>query len=150
MPPINKYKCNKCDFAFPEGWGGYAYRVDEKGERIPVGHPFEMRLFFKGFNYFIPGGRFKLKRKRGIDDTTGFNSHCVCLDCLRQFDLDIGDAEEAKFSWRYFYGATKRKDERKCPYCGSDNVKTVFELIGDKCPKCKEGIIEEMETGAVS
>jgi hypothetical protein len=33
--------------------------------------------------------------------------------------------------------------------CGSANVKTVFELIGQLCPRCKVGVIEEIETGAV-
>jgi hypothetical protein len=31
MPPINKYRCNSCDFSFPDGWGGYFYvEVDEE------------------------------------------------------------------------------------------------------------------------
>jgi predicted Zn-ribbon and HTH transcriptional regulator len=42
------------------------------------------------------------------------------------------------------------KDERRCPRCGSTNVKTVFELIGEKCPICKVGVIEEIETGIVA
>lgn len=25
MPPINQYKCDKCGFALPSGWGGYMY-----------------------------------------------------------------------------------------------------------------------------
>ena len=149
MPAINKYKCNKCKFTLPEGWGGYVYTEREKGKREIIPHPAEMDVFFKprGFSLF---GEFKLRqRKKGIEDTTGFNSNCVCFDCLKQFDLDIGDAEEAISSWRYFYKAIKRKDERKCPYCGSQNVKTVFELIGNICPECKNGIIKEIETDAV-
>ena len=43
-----------------------------------------------------------------------------------------------------------KKDERECPKCGSNNVKTAFELIGKPCPKCKEGTIEEIETGKIS
>lgn len=26
-----------------------------------------------------------------IKERTGFNSHCVCLDCLHQFDADLRD-----------------------------------------------------------
>jgi hypothetical protein len=29
-------------------------------------------------------------------------------------------------------------------------VKTAFEIIGEKCPKCKKGTIEEIETGIVT
>lgn len=25
MPPINEYRCDRCGFAMPEGWGGYKY-----------------------------------------------------------------------------------------------------------------------------
>jgi hypothetical protein len=111
-----------------------------------------------------------------IKERTGFNSHCVCLDCLHQFDADLRD--EIANPWRLFYDAPDKgtffrglkklfavnekciprevwkeisedweKDERKCPQCGSSNVKTVFELIGEPCPKCKEGTIEEIATG---
>jgi len=41
------------------------------------------------------------------------------------------------------------KDKRECPECKSPNVKTVCELVGEPCPKCHDGIIEEVETGAV-
>ncbi len=47
-------------------------------------------------------------------------------------------------------GTFTPKDERKCPKCGSRNVRTVFEMIGKPCPRCKEGIIEEIETGIIA
>ena len=156
MPPINKYKCNKCGFSLPIGWGGYVYIENDKGKRESIPHPLEMNIFFKRpsrisrIKLFFGIGISKenIQRIKEID-RAGFNSDCVCFDCLKQFELDIGDAEEARSSWRYFYGAVKRNDERKCPYCSSRNVKTVFELIGNICPKCKDGIIEEIETGHV-
>jgi agmatine/peptidylarginine deiminase len=44
MPPINKYKCNFCDFSFPDGWGGYFYvEVDEELIRNRI-HELEDRL----------------------------------------------------------------------------------------------------------
>ena len=42
------------------------------------------------------------------------------------------------------------KDERGCPRSGSTNVKTVFELIVKPCPRCKTGVIEEIETGIMA
>ncbi len=89
---------------------------------------------------------------------TGFNSYVICLDCLYQFEADLRD--ERVNEWRFWYGfpsfaeafrgKPQMKDERKCPKCGSLNVKTTFEMIGKKCPKCKEGIVEEIETGVMA
>jgi len=42
------------------------------------------------------------------------------------------------------------KDKRRCQSCLSVNVKSVKELLGSICPKCKEGIILEIDTGFVS
>lgn len=138
MPPINKYNCNKCGYSLHGGWGGYMYVTDDSGKRIVCPHPAE-----KSTVYSILGENAS---REVIEERTGFNSYCVCLNCLNQFELDIGDYEIAK-SWRYYYGAIRRRDERKCPHCKSSEVRTVFELIGEPCPKCKEGIIEEFETG---
>lgn len=146
MPSINKYKCNKCGFLLPGGWGGYVYIENDKGERIQIPHPCEMGVFFEPTKISIFGNIKVGKRRKGIEKITGFNSDCLCLDCLKRLELDIGGAEDAKESWRYFYGVVERKDERKCLYCNSTNVRTVFELIGEPCPKCKMGIIEEIET----
>lgn len=41
MPPINEYKCNKCGFSLPMGWGGYIYVQDDNGKRIVCPHPGE-------------------------------------------------------------------------------------------------------------
>ncbi len=120
------------------------YVEDDSGKRIVCPHPGEMRTVAKVLG--------ENANRELIEARTGFNSYCVCLDCLKQFELDIGDDEQSKSSWRYFYlyRATKRKDERRCPYCNSQNVKTVFELIGSPCPKCKKGVIEEIKTGIIS
>jgi ribosomal protein S27AE len=93
-----------------------------------------------------------------FNSRTGFNSYVICLDCLHQFEADFRD--EKVNEWRFSYerpsfkeafrGKITMKDERKCPKCGSRNVRTVFEMIGKKCPKCKEGTIEEIETGLMT
>jgi len=282
MPPINKYKCNFCDFSFPDGWGGYFYvEVDEElimnrihkledqlsalhqnlakikscavetervlskfmehveiefGKRIlpqfretiqqvrkdsPVRRLEEIeneiermwnswlrtiedvRASMYAFLEKIEGSlregervleqqiydlkkieiRLRSEGSRSIRvrcphpcesdyameilgrvspdeyiSRTGFNSYVVCLDCLHQFEADFRD--EKVNEWRLWYGRPsfkeafrgkpEMKDERKCPKCGSRNVKTVFEMIGEKCPKCKKGTIEEIETGTMA
>jgi hypothetical protein len=165
MPPVNRYECNRCDFAFPEGWGGHLYLIDDAGDRAIVGHPCEAS---------------RIERVLGpmpdpdvVRERTGYNSYCVCLDCVAQFELDLGD--EIVNPYREFYaqhglylgrrrrpagclwllrvrdrvpcGTTQGRDERKCPQCGSLRVRTCFEMIDHPCPKCKDGFVVELVTG---
>jgi hypothetical protein len=143
VPPINLYLCSKCGFQLSCGWGGYRYVTDEQGRRIICPHPDERRTIGAVLGTDCS--------PEVVKERTGFNSYCLCLDCMARFEADFRD--EVANPWRFYYGAQDpgtRRDERKCPRCGSANVKTVFELIGEPCPSCKEGIIEERETGLIS
>lgn len=63
-------------------------------------------------------------RKKITAERTGFNSQCVCLDCLHQFNLDLN------------------RDDRLCLACYSFRVASVDECVGNSCPQCREGKIE--------
>lgn len=91
MPPINKYKYNKCTFSFPDGWGGNFYVIDNNGDRKIVGHPLEDVILESvlGKNY----------SSETFQNRTGFNSYCVCVICQKQFILDLGDGEKGN-PWR--------------------------------------------------
>jgi len=118
--------------------------------RLPCPHPHETTYAEEVLGVHSSTEVFKLR--------TGFNSYVVCLDCLHLFEADLRD--EKVNEWRFLYerpslkealrGRPKMKDERKCPRCGSRNVKTVFEMIGERCPKCKTGVIKEIETGIMT
>jgi len=41
MPPIYRFECNNCEFAFPSGWGSCQYVIDDDGNRIICPHPSE-------------------------------------------------------------------------------------------------------------
>jgi hypothetical protein len=117
MPQINRYACDKCDFQLPTGWGGYTYATDSSGTRIVCPHP---------------GEPYEICRITGMSlgeamaaNRTGFNAHVVCLSCLTQFDLDL------------------KRDVRLCPNCSSNAVKSVQECVGQLCPNCKVGKVEE-------
>lgn len=117
MPVISRYSCNVCDFKFPSGWGGYTYAVNDLGQREACGHPSEFD---------------DIRRITGLDYTeaqdagrVGFAQHCICLECLKQFDLDL------------------LRDVRACPECSSLQVHKLDDQIGQTCPRCKTGIIEE-------
>jgi len=146
MPDINKYKCSKCKFKLPEGWGYDFYVENDKGERIHCGHPSERMHVHE-----VLGERASIPEV--VRERTGFNSHCICLDCLHQFRADLGGSK--KYYWspyeRYLENHLPRpkqaKDKRECPRCKSRNVKTELEMVGEPCPQCKEGVIEEIRIG---
>lgn len=117
MPPINRYACNECDFELPIGWGGYTYAVDDMGGRVVCPHPAEFQTVYE-----VTGLNFTEARKAG---RVGFAQNGVCLDCLKQFDWDPD------------------RDEAACPSCASSHVRSLRDLIGQRCPSCKVGVIEE-------
>lgn len=150
---INNYQCENCDFEMPRGWGGYMYvqaptcvdcdqpiYADDKEcdgcntpieaittggyERITCPHPQEHSTVVSVLG---PEPSDEL-----VDQRTGFNSYCVCLSCLSQFELDLG------------------RDDRKCPECMSIEVKSEHELVDELCPKCSEGTFVEISTGIIS
>ncbi|MHC1611591.1 MAG: hypothetical protein ACXQTW_08405 [Candidatus Methanospirareceae archaeon] len=178
MPKISNFKCNKCGFSLPSGWGGHMYVENEKGERIPCPHPTEWNIIMEVLKISTTDegddvlGRLnkhiKILREgfpKEIEDLIksriGFNFDCVCLDCLNKFEADVGNAEIIESlhkrcydlldgTFKRYYMPAKPKDDKRCSKCGSANIKTIFELVGQTCPKCKEGIIEEIDTGIIS
>ncbi len=177
MPPINIYKCSDCGKVLHEGWGGYQYVINDKGERICCPHPCEddkidevlgitseelnNQISFKNFyRIFNPSCWWSWIKKKASKEKmlwiklfgtrTGYNSDCICKNCLKQSELDIGNAEKSKKSWRRFYHASRKRDQRKCPNCGSNEIFTIMELVGKECPFCKKGKIIEEVTGAIS
>jgi hypothetical protein len=128
MPAISDYKCRKCGFELPSGWGHYFYVEDDEGERIICPHPEEDRYVRQvlGVRELSP----EIVRSR-----TGFNSHCVCLDCLHQFDADLGETGYSPYesfvgiACSYEPRRRPQKDKRECAKCRSENVKTALELV---------------------
>ena len=116
MPEINRFNCNRCEFALPSGWGSYTYAVDDRGMRIYCPHPGEGWAIRQvtGMSY---GEAYDAGR-------TGRADYAVCIDCLTQLSLDL------------------KRDERRCAKCGSGRVSTVHELVGKACPQCKVGTVE--------
>lgn len=140
MPPVKNYKCDKCGFSLPSGWGGFMYVTDPRGRKILCPHPGEAETVEMVL------GPISLS-DRAISERTGFNSNCICLNCLKQFDLDLGE----DYWWFTAKAIARvRKDKRVCPKCKSQKVYSIREMIGKPCPKCKKGHIEEIFTGMIS
>ncbi len=147
MPKINEYKCNKCGFTLERGWGYRFYVEDDKGNRTDCHHPRETRYVEE-----VLGKNLSLELVR---ERTGFHAFCMCVDCLHQFRADLGYFEMywspyEPYFWERMPRLKGEKDKRECPECESWNVKTELEMVGETCPKCKEGEIEEIWTGAMS
>ncbi|HEX8915107.1 MAG TPA: hypothetical protein VF796_22340 [Humisphaera sp.] len=117
MPLIQRYACDRCDFALPTGWGGYAYATDDAGRRVVCPHPEEDAKVLE-----VTGMAWAAAYEAG---RVGHNSHCVCLACVRQFDLD------------------PRRDPVACPACSSAAVRSALDSVGRECPKCKAGVVRE-------
>ena len=129
MPKIYEYKCDICGLDLPNGWGGCMYVEDDDGKRITCSHPCEEEII-EGVLGKNPSEELREKR-------IGFNSDCICLDCLHAFEADLND------------GGLKDRDKRECPKCKSEKVNTVHELIDKTCPKCKKGTIIKFWRGAM-
>jgi primosomal protein N' len=134
MPIINEYKCDNCGFKLPTGWGGHTYVEDDEGKRIVCPHPSEYGTIRRVLGENAPP---KLVAKR-----VGYNTYCICLNCLNQFEADFGYEKRTIFNF-----FRRGKDRRECPKCKSHKIRTELEIVGKKCPKCKEGKITETMIG---
>lgn len=114
MPPIDSYKCTKCDFRMPSGWGTYLYALDSDNNRIRCPHPGEHAAVKR-----ITGLPLDEAKERNL---VGRVSYCVCKDCSELHELDL------------------KKDPIRCTKCNSLDIVSQTKLIGDMCPKCKKGI----------
>lgn len=120
MPWLHENKCDRCDLAFPVGWGGCFYATRESGERVPVPH---------GDLKDVQEITGQTIRQAERDGRVGFASYCLCFDCLAQLDLDV------------------QRDVKQCPKCGSLNVKTAKGSVGLTCPACRLGRFREIVVG---
>jgi hypothetical protein len=100
------------------------YAISSEGKRICCGHPLEeytiQAVTDMGWSEAKAAGR------------VGFNSYCICVDCLEQCVLDDD------------------RDPLCCSKCEGVNVKTARSLVGQPCPKCKTGQIARIPTGWIS
>ena len=140
MPAIDNFLCDNCKIKLSSGWGYYMYVEDDEGKRITCHHPCEWLTY-----------------KQVLPQNF---SNCVYLECLHQFVADFGEDYGTRSRFPPFVipldsmfelHRIKRqeKNKRECPKCNSINVKTELELVGEICPKCKRGVIEQRFSGKI-
>ena len=134
---ICRIGCSNCDFGTTSPDAVRFYAISDSGERVWCRHPGDRHMAAKVLgcaNFFdIPK---RTRRKR-----TGFNCLCLCLDCHSQCFLDI-------HSWDWHFGFPRRRDQRRCPECGSRKVMSLGKLVDRQCPMCGKGTIRVSDTGA--
>lgn len=138
MSHTNGYWCTRCNLTFPNGQGGRMYVLDGRGTRVICPHPGEEAEVARVLGVkekalrcpCEPNTTKKAKHHQEVFHLaltrTGFLSDCICHDCLAQFGLDL------------------QRDEKRCPTCSSSEVTTLHDLLGEPCPRCKEGTIGRM------
>lgn len=158
MSSLFIYSCSNCDYSV-DSWDSIIYVTKDNGERVICGHPGEYVSASKiliqdghplgglspdvfDIGSIFDGGdmeaynkvQYGLTREETlfVRSRTGSMSVCICLECLNKSRLDI------------------EKDVRLCGQCGSKQIKTVLELVGQTCPKCHSGIIEKKDSGFMS
>jgi len=117
---IRDFYCDTCSFEMPSGFGEYMYVVDDDGERHGLQHPCEGMQIRK-----ILG---EDASDELIEERTGYRAFYVCQVCGHAFEEERGEAE-------------------KCPECGSEDVVSQNELVGEPCPRCEDGTFVDETTG---
>lgn len=149
MPALIAYKCANCDFALPSNSGGGMVVLDAWGTRIPCLHPGEFATaadvlglsnsdFSRAYTWnkdasdpaLTPEDAARVHAQAAlIKARVGYTATCLCLRCGLVSDVDAARAKRA------------------CPNCGSDDLLTGEESVGRKCPVCRDGSIQESDTG---
>ncbi|MBD3196557.1 MAG: hypothetical protein GF317_15990 [Candidatus Lokiarchaeota archaeon] len=138
MTQNSVFKCDKCELELPTGMGGYQYVEDMDQNRIRCDNSeddIEIKQILSEYWGFSDYHDWK----HLLEEHTGFNSYCVCLDCLNIFEADISKNIDGFM-----------KDERVCPECGSLEISTELELVGSQCPACQKGKIEKVQKKILS
>jgi DNA-directed RNA polymerase subunit RPC12/RpoP len=130
MSILRRIYCKKCGLTLLQGVGTTTY-IKKPGN-------FLRKLFGLGDQKIIlpdpPTSSFSKKLGgKTLQDfieagQMGSITAYICLSCLKTFNLD---SDEVK----------------KCPKCSDTNIKSVLKLVGQPCPKCKDGVIENKRIG---
>ena len=148
FPWENNGICQNCGLKLSKFIDGDEYIKTDKTKKIrKLSHPLE---------HFIIRAAMKddgVEYKKGgiqdyVDAHCGIMDNCACLDCFRLFELECGKKQNPGSA----IGFTKNNqipENKICPFCKSNNIKTYSELTISrtkmaarlKCPKCKQNEI---------
>jgi len=110
---LYRYLCTYCDLNLGLS-GSPKYIALDDGTRVPYRDMWELQA--------LTGMSPQEAHEKG---RIGETSHCLCFTCLHKFDVDV------------------HRDIKRCPRCGSLDVKSGRGAVGCTCPKCGKGTIHE-------
>ena len=130
MALIRSIHCNRCGFRLLWGTGATAYVRAEPGRlRRLLGLPGK-KIMIKE-----PAVAGKSKNLNGIEfwerlasGNTVYFCGFLCRNCLKVSQMNVNE-------------------DPTCRKCGGTDVTSVFEMIGQPCPKCGKGVIEQKILG---
>lgn len=131
MGIIRTIKCSTCGFTLIAGSGGVApYIKKQKGFLRKLFGLGEKKVFLQDPPTGKRSKNFGDKELPDLieEERVGHYAAYLCLSCLNIFDLDSSS-------------------EKKCKHCKSTLVKSVFEMMGENCPKCGVGTIKDTMIG---
>ena len=124
MSIVRIIKCNTCDFTLLQGTGTALF------VRKPAGF-WRTLLGMKERKTLLPdpsAGNAPDLHKHIDAGRVGSSCAYFCRVCHKIFPLDSDD-------------------ERKCRACKSADVQSAFEMVGQNCPKCNDGVFEDNRLG---
>ena len=113
---MKEYECNMCGFRLIGGYEYYSHVENDEAGWITCPHPAERSVY---------------RRVKGIRRLlSASNSDCVCLDCLHQFQADLGEWSPCgDFIDLYKPRLEQGRDKKECPRCKSERVNTNLETL---------------------
>lgn len=122
--------CCLCDFELPWVEPAILYLEDSQGRRIVWGSPSEYAHL-----HLLKDRKYKY----------GVLSCCLCLNCLMESKLDLGECSLIPWDWNGAIKAAAEPDDQQCSICSSHNLIKVNDLVRTVCPSCEEGILVKEE-----
>jgi hypothetical protein len=130
MAACYRLACNQCDYSVEVWDEGNPYVRDWRGRRWFVYHPEPFEAV--AHHYAHHEGRFvSEEEKERLLQHSGNASEHVCTECGRVTWID------------------PRVDALQCWWCDGAVVEG-FALVGQTCPRCKQGTIENQGIVAIS
>ena len=118
---VSRYFCPRCGYEPAAKTAGYMYALDGDGVRVVCPSPLETTTArsVTGMEYLeaLAAGRI------------GFVTSFVCLACGADAALD------------------RDSDALRCARCGSGQLRTLNDLVGQACPRCRTRRIEAQPIG---
>lgn len=127
------FVCTHCKFTIKAWDDGNPYFLSDAGKPQFFYHPCGKYLLQEYIQQSFGKDLKGTELDAFLENRTGNMSNMICLDCGREFKIDL----------------KRRKAVCNSRKCKSKNISHTWELNGKQCPTCKLGVFKEDETQQV-